>query len=176
MSVSRSPQRIVRIAGLLAGILLVCLALLLIPMHPSPEYAVANYDELAKIVNGYCRLPEKDALPDTDCSCFVYLKSRFSNKAVGYLLGFILVGLVYRLSEKFFGDKLPARIAALVLGLLLCYAFGTAWFMTVYARNSGPVGLETALGWCVFPFILPDLGKLALAMLLASRLRKVIRI
>ncbi len=88
MSVSRSPQRIVRIAGLLAGILLVCLALLLIPMHPSPEYAVANYDELAKIVNGYCRLPEKDALPDTGCSCFVYLKSRFSNKAVGYLLGF----------------------------------------------------------------------------------------
>ena len=94
----------------------------------------------------------------------------------GYLLGFILIGLVYWLNEKLFGNRLPARIAALVLGLLLCYAFGTAWFMTVYARNSGPVGLETALGWCVFPFILPDLGKLALAMLLASRLRKVIRI
>ena len=94
----------------------------------------------------------------------------------GYLLGFILVGLVYWLSEKLFGNKLPARIAALVLGLLLCYAFGTAWFMTVYARNSGPVGLETALGWCVFPFILPDAVKLALAVLLASRLRKAVRI
>ena len=88
MSVSRSPRRIVRIASLLAGILLVCLALLLLPRHPSPDYAVANYDELAKKVNGRCRLPEKDALPDTGCSCFVYLKSRFSNKAVGYLLGF----------------------------------------------------------------------------------------
>ena len=94
----------------------------------------------------------------------------------GYLLGFILVGLVYWLSEKLFGNKLPARIAALVLGLLLCYAFGTAWFMTVYARNSGPVGLETALGWCVFPFILPDAVKLALAVLLASRLRRAVRI
>ena len=94
----------------------------------------------------------------------------------GYLLGFILVGLVYWLSEKLFGSKLPARIAALALGLLLCYAFGTAWFMTVYTRSSGPVCLETALGWCVFPFIIPDAVKLALAGLLASRLRRAVRI
>ncbi len=94
----------------------------------------------------------------------------------GYLLGFILIGLVYGLSEKLFGNRPAVRIAAMVLGLLLCYAFGTAWFMIVYARNSGPVGLETALGWCVIPFILPDLVKLSLAVLLASRLRKAVRI
>ena len=50
-------------------------------------------------------------------------------------------------------------ILALVLGLAVCYAFGTAWFMIVYAKNSGSVGLLTALGWCVFPFILPDCVK-----------------
>ncbi len=37
-------------------------------------------------------------------------------------------------------------ILALVLGLAVCYAFGTAWFMIVYAKNSGSVGLLTALG------------------------------
>lgn len=94
----------------------------------------------------------------------------------GYLLGFVLIGLVYWLNEKLFGTALPARIAAMLLGLFLCYAFGTAWFMAVYARNSGPVGLDTALAWCVVPFILPDLAKLALALLLASRLRRVIRV
>ena len=36
-------------------------------------------------------------------------------------------------------------ILALVLGLAVCYAFGTAWFMIVYAKNSGSVGLLTAL-------------------------------
>ena len=61
---------------------------------------------------------------------------------------------------------------ALVLGLAVCYAFGTAWFMIVYAKNSGSVGLLTALGWCVFPFILPDCVKMALAILIAKRLPK----
>ena len=88
MAVSRTPGRIACIAVLLAGILLICLAFLLIPLHTTPEYAVANYGELAKTVNGRCILPETEALPDTGCSCVVYVRSRFSNEVVGYLLGF----------------------------------------------------------------------------------------
>ena len=61
---------------------------------------------------------------------------------------------------------------AAVLGLAVCYAFGTAWFMIVYAKDSGSVGLLTALGWCVFPFILPDCVKMALAILIGKRLPK----
>ena len=64
----------------------------------------------------------------------------------------------------------------MVLGLLLCYAFGTAWFMFVYARQSGPVALGTALAWCVIPFIIPDLVKMALAILLSHKLRKVLHL
>ncbi|MCR5725948.1 MAG: biotin transporter BioY [Lachnospiraceae bacterium] len=92
----------------------------------------------------------------------------------GYVIGFILMGLIYMLSEKVFGKSLPIRIAAMVVGLIVCYAFGTAWFMIVYANKTGPVGLWTALTWCVFPFIIPDLCKLALAVLVSSRLRKVL--
>ena len=62
------------------------------------------------------------------------------------------------------------------LGLLLCYAFGTAWFMFVYARQTGAIALGTALAWCVIPFILPDLVKLALALLLSGRLRKALHL
>ena len=54
----------------------------------------------------------------------------------------------------------------------LCYAFGTAWFLTAYARTTGPMGLWTALGLCVFPFVVPDLAKIALAMLLSRRLAR----
>ena len=60
--------------------------------------------------------------------------------------------------------------AAMALGLAVCYAFGTAWFLTVYARTAGPVGLWAALGMCVFPFVVPDLVKLALALALSRRL------
>ena len=58
----------------------------------------------------------------------------------------------------------------MVLGLLVCYAFGTAWFMTVYARTKGAVSLSAALGWCVLPFLLPDGLKIALALLLSKKL------
>ena len=90
----------------------------------------------------------------------------------GYIIGFLFTGLLYWLITHFFGEKLPVMILALVLGLAVCYTFGTAWFMIVYAKNSGSVGLLTALGWCVFPFILPDCVKMALAILIGKRLPK----
>ena len=94
----------------------------------------------------------------------------------GYILGFVLIGLLYWLTETVTDGRLPFRIGAMLVGLLLCYAFGTAWFMVVYARQSGPVGLTAALSWCVFPFIIPDLLKLALAVLVSEKLRRVIKI
>ena len=94
----------------------------------------------------------------------------------GYLLGFILMGLVYWIGEQINRDSRGVRIVSMILGLLLCYAFGTAWFMLVYARQSGAIALGTALAWCVVPFILPDLVKLALALLLSDRLRKALHL
>lgn len=90
----------------------------------------------------------------------------------GYIIGFLFTALLYWAITHFFGDKLPVMIIAMALGLVVCYAFGTAWFMLVYARTTGAVGLMAALGWCVFPFILPDCVKIALAILLAKRIPK----
>ena len=94
----------------------------------------------------------------------------------GYLLGFILMGLTYWIGERLSRDSRGVRIVSMILGLLLCYAFGTAWFMLVYARQNGAVALGTALAWCVVPFLLPDLIKLALALLLSDRLRKALHL
>ena len=91
----------------------------------------------------------------------------------GYLLGFLLTGLVYWLFECLSG-RTWVRIAALVLGLALCYAFGTLWFVQVYARANGPISLLAALSWCVFPFLLPDGVKLVLALLVSRRLRPLL--
>lgn len=93
----------------------------------------------------------------------------------GYIVGFLCIALLYWLLTAKLGESLPVVIAACVLGLTLCYAFGTAWFMAVYAQNSGPVGLMTALGWCVFPYIIPDLVKLVLAVLLSRRVKQFLK-
>lgn len=89
----------------------------------------------------------------------------------GYIVGFLCIALIYWLMTAKLGDSLPVSVAACVLGLAVCYAFGTAWFLVVYARTSGPIGLMTALGWCVFPYIIPDLVKLALAVILGRRVK-----
>ena len=93
----------------------------------------------------------------------------------GYLLGFLLTGLVYWLFERL-GRSLWLRVAALLLGLALCYAFGTLWFVEVYSRANGPLSVMTALGWCVLPFLLPDGLKLVLALLLSARLRPLLKL
>ena len=93
----------------------------------------------------------------------------------GYLLGFLLTGLVYWLFERL-GRSLWLRSAALLIGLALCYAFGTLWFVELYSRANGPLSVMTALGWCVLPFLLPDGVKLVLAMLLSARLKPLLKL
>ena len=80
------------------------------------------------------------------------------------------------LIEKLFGRKTWVLGISMVLGLIVCYAIGTVWFMVVYAQNSGAVGLATVLGWCVIPFIIPDLVKIALALTLSKRLSKALKL
>ena len=91
-------------------------------------------------------------------------------KTGGYVIGYIFIALATALAVKRSG-KLPVIGAAMLAGLLVCYGFGTAWFMAVTGAD-----LVSALGWCVLPFIVPDVCKGVLACvlgrLLACRLAK----
>lgn len=93
----------------------------------------------------------------------------------GYIVGFLFMGLVYWLIVHFLKQKLWVEILAMVIGLAVCYAFGTVWFLIVYTQANGGVGLATVLSWCVVPFIIPDLVKLGLAITLARRLSPVLK-
>ena len=94
----------------------------------------------------------------------------------GYIVGFMFTALVMWGMEGIPGNRTVVLTISMVLGLLVCYAFGTAWFLLVYARTTGPVGVWTAVGWCVAPYVVPDLVKLALALVLRRRLRGAIRL
>lgn len=107
----------------------------------------------------------------------------------GYIIGFIFMGIIYwvaevlclgkdregkyRLTKK---KRVVASVITMVIGLIICYAFGTAWFMIVYAGKSGAIGLGTALAWCVIPFVIPDLAKMAVALFAAGRLKKLLHL
>jgi len=76
--------------------------------------------------------------------------------------------------EKSAAGRPGIFILSMITGLLVCYAFGTVWFMTVYAKSTGEVGLLTALSWCIFPYIIPDAAKIALAFIVCRRLRRFV--
>lgn len=94
----------------------------------------------------------------------------------GYIVGFIFMGLIYWMIVHFLGRKPRVKILAMVIGLAVCYTFGTVWFMIVYAQANGAVDLAMVLAWCVIPFIIPDLIKLGLALTLARRLSPVLKL
>lgn len=91
----------------------------------------------------------------------------------GYILGFILTTLVYWAMTKLLGDKLWVEILALILGLAVCYAFGTVWFMNVYTKD---ITLTKALALCVTPFLIPDALKMVFAFVISKTLKSRVKL
>ncbi len=94
----------------------------------------------------------------------------------GYLVGFVFPALVMWGMENIFGKRNQNIVISMTAGLLGCYAFGTIWFMTVYAGKGGAVRAGTVLAVCVVPYILPDILKMMLALAMRKRLVRVCNI
>lgn len=101
----------------------------------------------------------------------------------GFLAGFLVAASVFWLLEKLVFERLmTSQARRIIFGLLnalifeiITYTVGVIWFMTVYAAQTGPVGLSVVLGWCVIPFIIPDLIKIAAALVISSRAQGFVR-
>lgn len=93
----------------------------------------------------------------------------------GYLIGFVFTAITTGLIIKYFGNKTLTMFLAMILGLIVCYVFGTTYFNFMYTKNSGDVGLLTALLWCVIPFIIPDILKIILAIFTYRRFSKYVK-
>lgn len=93
------------------------------------------------------------------------------NVTGGYILGFLVWALLYWLITAIAPKK---QVLAMVAGLLVCYAFGSAWFYTLYLQSGSVMGLGAFLLKCLVPYLLPDAAKLSLAFLLAYRLKRFV--
>lgn len=86
----------------------------------------------------------------------------------GYVSGFILMGLIYWIITNKAGEKLSIKVLALLLGLVLCYTTGCLQFAFV-----SDISVKSAVIISVVPFVLPDLIKITLSILLSTRLNKI---
>lgn len=89
----------------------------------------------------------------------------------GYIVGFVLTALVVGLSRKFFGMKILPLAVSMALGVMVCYAFGTAWFCMIC---EGEMTLGSALSICVLPYMPFDAIKISAALIIARRTYKYI--
>ena len=93
----------------------------------------------------------------------------------GYIVGFILIAIIYWLFARIFGRHLTVEIIAMLVGLIACYIIGTAWYVWINVNADKAVEFMETLSVCVTPFIIPDLAKLAVATALVQKLRKHLR-
>ena len=93
----------------------------------------------------------------------------------GYIVGFLASALVMWAMEALLGRKKWVLALSMVVGLLICYAFGTAWFMVLYTSSKGAITLGAVLGMCVIPYIIPDAIKIAVALLLTNILKRFVK-
>ena len=84
----------------------------------------------------------------------------------GYLMAYPLAAFATGyLAERGFDRRYITSVLAMLGGLVIIYASGTLW-LGLFARTlsgSAAVGLNAALAAGVYPFVIPDLIKLAVA-------------
>ena len=84
----------------------------------------------------------------------------------GFLWGFLAAGFAYwgvwQLSKS--------QLISMVSALAVWYAVGAVWYQIFYLQGSFGAVLLT----CVVPYLLPDAGKLLLALFLTKRLKKIV--
>lgn len=85
----------------------------------------------------------------------------------GYILGYILAAGIIALICRQWNKSTVVLVISMVVGLVLCYSFGTGWF----AIQSG-AGIWATFTTCVVPFLPGDAAKIIVAVILCSRLKK----
>lgn len=90
----------------------------------------------------------------------------------GYITGFVLCALTYWLITHF-SHKPWSQTAGLLSGLFVCYTTGTLWYAFVYLGDITLISLSSAFIVCVVPFIIPDIIKMLVAVIISRRLQKL---
>ena len=119
-------------------------------------------------------------------SCLIYLLIGFAGVPVftdftagitklagptgGYMLGYIPLALIAGFFITKFENKIPLHILGMILGTVVCYAFGTAWLAISLKMN-----LPAALMAGVVPYIPTDIIKMIIAVGIGIPVRKALQ-
>lgn len=90
----------------------------------------------------------------------------------GYVIGFVGMAIVSGALINKFGKKQGVMFFSMAAGLLVCYVFGTVWILMLYADGIYGAGIVAVLTYCVFPFVITDIVKIILAIILDKKVSR----
>lgn len=94
----------------------------------------------------------------------------------GYIAGFLVSAFAYGILDAIIKKNgFFITFFKMFASLILCYIFGSVWYMAVYTKNTGSIGFFGVLTACVIPYIIPDMVKIALAVLIGKEVKKRVR-
>lgn len=85
----------------------------------------------------------------------------------GYLLGYIFAALIAGWFIHRFNDNVVIQFLGMLLGLIVLYAFGTAWLSI-----SAGMDVKAAIAAGVLPFVVFDIAKIIIAILLGRTIKR----
>ena len=94
----------------------------------------------------------------------------------GYIIGFVFSVLIFGVVTSVLNKK-PRKIIKIIAsfaGLIGCYIFGTLWYVLLYIKNGDTMSFTSALTICVLPFIIPDILKIVISVVISEKTKKYI--
>lgn len=88
----------------------------------------------------------------------------------GYLIGFIFLALIQGALMERFPGKNTAAVVGMIIGNLVCYAFGTVWLAGQMELN-----FVAALGVGVIPYLPGDAVKIVISAIIGPKLRSAVK-
>ncbi len=128
--------------------------------------------------------------------CCVPVFSGFKNfyaligsASAGYAIGFVFTALIVGFTSDrlhLIGKRTTGKVktqilqlvvlaSAMIVGVAVCYVFGTLWYMLIYKGSVTASNLQIALTFCVYPYLLPDLIKIIAATFLVNYLKRYVK-
>lgn len=83
----------------------------------------------------------------------------------GYLIGFIFLALIMGFALDHFDRKLVPTIIGMIIGMAVCYAFGTVWLAKLLSLS-----FKEGLMMGVIPYLAGDAAKIIIAAIVGLKL------
>ena len=103
---------------------------------------------------------------------FNFGASAFAGASGGFLLGFLFSSFFISSFRKKYHKSKTILAICLTIALILCYLCGYLWYILVFQPS---VSASNAFAICILPYVIPDIIKIFLVMIVHGKLYPFIK-